>query len=167
MALITCIECNHQISDAARSCPVCSTTEPLGTACELCYRRMRRSEGVTCKREHYSDGVVSVEYVAHKDCVDHHFTIPATFGCPDCGLRLGEIGTDITPLTLWSAWKHINCPGCGATDLLVSTERRLQRCPQLGCFAPFYVFQIVPLGRGHGHPGTDRSLRGWMRLWRS
>ena len=156
MALISCIECNRQISDSAPSCPGCSASEPRGVTCKLCTRQMRRSDGFTCKRTIFmspSSGYSTWEEVAHKECIDRYFTPPQTLACPDCGLRLAGINDNYTSVELWKRGETgSSCPGCGALDVF-GGESRNRRC----CGAPFYPFQ-GEFPNGHGHTPRDDQI---------
>lgn len=148
MPLTHCIECNHQISESAQSCPACSTTAPFGVVCELCRRRLRQSQAMRCWRTIVPKSGGHQDFV-HKDCVDRYFTVPADLACPDCGFRLAAIDADISPSTLWSSYnKEVTCPRCGKVNVLGCTGPAGVFC----CRAPFYQFQMPPRGLGHGHP---------------
>jgi hypothetical protein len=150
MPLQPCIECGHGVSDSARSCPACSTKNPFGVFCELCRGKLRPSEGLTCIRSYYSDGVVNQDVYAHHGCVTALFTAPESLSCRDCGLSVREIPVDTDAVSLWRTYLQVNCSSCGATDLLFAGPR-ITRCGW-GCRAPRYSFQEPPKGLGHGHP---------------
>lgn len=46
MTLVSCIECGHQVSETAGTCPRCKDS-PHGLVCQLCRQRMKRSTAVT------------------------------------------------------------------------------------------------------------------------
>ncbi len=153
MTLIGCIECNRQISDSARSCPNCSTTEPRGVRCSLCERQMRRFDGIACERMvgSPSSGWTPREEVAHRDCVERHFTPPAGLACPDCRLNLAGVNDSYTARGLWARGRTADneCPRCGASDVFARAASN-RGC----CGAPHYPFQGEFL-IGHGHPRSQ------------
>lgn len=173
MPLTHCLECDHPISERAHVCPnlECRTHYPRGDTCELCDKRVRRSVAAISVR-HVLTMDTSSEHpiVAHRECVERFYGIPATLVCPDCGLQLAGTDVAFTPLRLWSCSSYgivggPACPRCGRFDVLDALGTGgCQQATSIGyglqsyspCKRPLYQFQLGSNGQGHGDGGYGR-----------
>lgn len=147
MGLRQCVECGRNVSDSVSTCPGCHTKTPWGVSCELCSENMRPSEGMTTKRLHVETDPWHEDVFAHERCITARFTLPSV-SCRDCGLAVASIGAETTPAALWREWVTINCPRCGASDLLGKNAREWLRHHFRMSKYPLYDFQLNPNAKG-------------------
>jgi len=189
LALTTCIECQHQISDSASRCPACSTLEPFGVVCELCGERMRRSTGITSTRsertghrgdrDHFRsnswhfDEPVDRGIVAHQQCLERVYTPPTTLTCKDCSTSVATADLGMTALTLWNATARLTftCVSCGAHCSLSTAQCKWapRVSPHvssifethLDAWPCFRPLYSFQGGRGHGRHPQQEGIEAW------
>jgi len=118
--LVDCLDCGQPISQSASVCPKCHTDCPRGVKCSAC------GKGTIPKKK----ALYSIEHCSyyHPECVKRILSIPDTFLCPDCNIRVNQ-NYDWQKLFHVSNVYGLSCPNCGLPSFLDSKSIHVA----LGC----------------------------------
>ncbi|MBT6049077.1 MAG: hypothetical protein HOG49_19945 [Candidatus Scalindua sp.] len=134
-----CINCGHNISRNAQSCPKCKN------ACFDC---------LLCKRPIKNQDLYRYTMFRgksyHKDCIRKYFQIPQSIRCPDCNIVLAEtnLQTQLFDFSVHSP--SSTCPNCGCPDPLKKVNHDCPVCGLIICSS----FQKVGHHRSHFWDGA-------------
>jgi uncharacterized paraquat-inducible protein A len=144
--LVTCLECGHQVSSAARSCPSpnCGTLYPLGRTCVICLNTYKASAGletyisddVVCWIDPWCYGEIQREYQSVQ------YTCPVCMNVEAC--KTSSRGGLVFPF-FFTPDSMPACSECGHT---VDDQYRAVRCQRCQTF----LFSITTVeGWSHMH----------------
>lgn len=120
-----CIDCGHQVSANAQTCPKCGSFYFLGVDCFVCSRD--GGPRVSIKKahrhpHHFRQGHDNPQYY-HIECVQRIVTIPDGTLCPECR-------TSLSQSLNWEdlCGDRISCKNCGAPVLTSPKVGSCKRC---------------------------------------
>lgn len=127
--LTPCIDCAHQISRSASSCPKCNSSHPHGVYCLFCkdVGGSPLSDKKAHKHPHHKSDWGFTYY--HPGCVEKLLAIPNGLSCLECSVSLSSDWT----------WQdlcdngHVSCKNCGVRNVFYQ-KGNCSRCalPLLG-----------------------------------